>query len=866
MPSVPAMVDDCQSSWSELSEKFKLLFESLTSRILLVTIRRLSCPITMEALYRVFSPYGIVEKIEVPLKSVEIQVLVQYQTRQNAISAISSLQGRNIYDGCCHMEIQFCKEPQLTYMVEPKTEKLLKAKGEDNVFDERLVQNDKVKDGENIGVDSGSSNMEFEVNPENGDVMMEDESVETNGGLCSSVASLSVEHSAQLSSLSSVVKATVTEGLDDLFKRLPKPLNVKVPANLDKPIQDLCEQPRPTTRKDVSNIDSNLVTFDVYQNTKVTCNVDTIMLKRILNELSIVTGELSGQCALRDRLKELGYDLEEVQFEKLELECLTKLINANELVCSTDLYRFRLLLMENFDVSDCGKLADFVPLTNYMVEHKYDLCSRIEANAIVVNVYDEGIILRIVTNNFTHATHVAGFAIVYTQISHLNGVAPRAQLISEKIEDSRLCLMETGTKLTCALIDVMDQLCLEVLETVRVKLGISQLRFSKGLIPPLTTFVSSLMIDMLDATMEDAMEHSSWVEFVCILLTSFGVQDAFKILFFCPSIQSENLLLMDNGVLKISEFSLSALPQQTGDDGLHHTTKYVSPEEFVRLFEDVTRNEFAPWEREKKFKKKPLKFHPMDMEDGVDVRCGRLGLRQISVATSHCKLEPRVINFMKVRWSQDIYKCKEVLLEYVKKMRSMKEFGPKIVAVWSDFCQTWFTMPLLFRDYQELVDRCASSFECVQNSVVASHATRYMGNDTVDDPLSDRYKRIGCSIFLLNKDSEFICQRKWFLMACIQARHQNMNELGGKLLRTIEQSTASTSFMLQALPFVLDLKMSWTETICVALCVLECSFGMVIDIATALRKRAWGNVLSNHLKKTRMVAQLVLLGFSSSFF
>ncbi|KAL4310812.1 hypothetical protein GQ457_01G033520 [Hibiscus cannabinus] len=630
------------------------------------------------------------------------------------------------------------------------------------------------------------------------------------------------------------------------------------------------------------------------------------MLKRILNELS-------GQCALRDRLKELGYDLEEVQLEKLELECWTKLINANELVCSTDLYRFRLLLMENFDVSDCGKLADFVPLTNYMVEHKYDLCSRIEANAIVVNVYDEGIILRIVTNNFTHATHVAGFAIVYTQISHLNGVAPRTQLISEKNEDSRLCLMETGTKLTCALIDVMDQLCLEVLETVRVKLGISQLRFSKGLIPPLTTFVSSL-IDMLDATMEDAMERSSWAEFVCILLTSFGVQDAFKILFFCPSIQSENLLLMGNGVLKIREFILSVLPQQTGDDGLRHATKYVSPEvtndrdyygvilfvlmasylslehhnlmsymflddtncfkklheimenvkEFVRLFEDVTRNEFDPWEREKKFKKKPLKFHPMDMEDGVDVRCGRLELRQISVATSHCKLEPRVTNFMKVRWSQDIYKCKEVLLEYVKKMRSMKEFGPKTVAVRSDFCQTWFTMPLLFRDYQELVDRCASLFECVQNSVVASHATGYMGNDTVDDPLLDRYKRIGCSIFLLNKDSEFICQRKWFLMACIQARHQNMNELGGKLSRTIEQSTASTTFMLQALPFVLDLKLSCTETICVALCVLECSFGMVIDIATALRKRAWGNVWSNHLKKTRMVAQRWF--FISSFY
>ncbi|KAK8513135.1 hypothetical protein V6N12_037627 [Hibiscus sabdariffa] len=511
---------------------------------------------------------------------------------------------------------------------------------------------------------------------------------------------------------------------------------------------------------DVDSIDLYQVTLLV-EPIKANSNVGSSMIRRILNELSIVMGKLSGQYALRDRLKEFGYEIEDVQLEKLELECLTRLINANELVCSDDLYRFRLLLMENrvteeiwdkdelyacqrfdekyvkfdsnldcfsteegkslvfctalqddpydfrpllsgdgemklivrtvekvtcwmenfdvvvwhdgglwritldslYDSFDCGKLADFVAPTNYMIELKYGLCSRIDAYAIVVNVYDEGIILRIVTDRTTHVTHVAGFATVSTQISHLNGVAHGAILISEKIGDSRFCLMETGTKLTYALIDAMEQLCLEVLETVHVKHGVSQLRFPKGLIPPVTTFVLSLMFDMLDA-MENAIEHFSWFEFV----------------------------------LKIPEFSLSVLPQQTGDDELRHTTNYVSPEvindrdyygvilfvlmvsylpfehhnlmsymflddtycftklheivenvkDFVRLFEEVTRNEFDPWEREKKFKKKPLKFHPIDMEDGVDVRCGRLELWQISVATSHCKLEPRVANVMKV--------------------------------------------------------------------------------------------------------------------------------------------------------------------------------------------------------------------------
>lgn len=35
--------------------------------------------------------------------------------------------------------------------------------------------------------------------------------------------------------------------------------------------------------------------------------------------------------------------------------------------------------------------------------------------------------------------------------------------------------------------------------------------------------------------------------------------------------------------------------------------------EFIRLFEELTGNEFEPWEREKKFQKKPLKFYPIDM-------------------------------------------------------------------------------------------------------------------------------------------------------------------------------------------------------------------------------------------------------------
>lgn len=40
----------------------------------------------------------------------------------------------------------------------------------------------------------------------------------------------------------------------------------------------------------------------------------------------------------------------------------------------------------------------------------------------------------------------------------------------------------------------------------------------------------------------------------------------------------------------------------------------------------------------------------------MEVRHGGLGLRQLGIAATHCRLEPLVANFMKVLCSQEIYK------------------------------------------------------------------------------------------------------------------------------------------------------------------------------------------------------------------
>eukprot|EP00268_Persea_americana_P007880 TRINITY_DN1300_c0_g1_i2.p1 TRINITY_DN1300_c0_g1~~TRINITY_DN1300_c0_g1_i2.p1 ORF type:complete len:449 (+),score=90.26 TRINITY_DN1300_c0_g1_i2:480-1826(+) len=91
--------------------------DSQPNRILLVTIHHLLYPITVEVLHQVFSPHGFVEKIVTFQKSAGSQALIQYQSRQSAVQARNALQGRNIYDSCCQLDIQFSNlnELQVNY-------------------------------------------------------------------------------------------------------------------------------------------------------------------------------------------------------------------------------------------------------------------------------------------------------------------------------------------------------------------------------------------------------------------------------------------------------------------------------------------------------------------------------------------------------------------------------------------------------------------------------------------------------------------------------------------------------------------------------------------------------------------------------
>ncbi|KAL1188616.1 Protein ADP-ribosyltransferase PARP3 [Cardamine amara subsp. amara] len=206
--------------------------------------------------------------------------------------------------------------------------------------------------------------------------------------------------------------------------------------------------------------------------------------------------------------------------------------------------------------------------------------------------------------------------------------------------------------------------------------------------------------------------------------------------------------------------------------------------EFARLFEEITGNEFEPWEREKKIQKKPHKFFPIDMDDGIEVRSGALGLRQLGVAAAHCKLDSFVANFIKLLCGQEIYKyalmelgldlpdlpigmltdihlkrCEDVLLEFVEKLKTTKETGQKSEAMWADFSSRWFslmhsTRPMRLHDVHELADHAASAFETVRDINTASRLIGDMRGETLDDPLSDRYKKLGSNITVVDKKSD----------------------------------------------------------------------------------------------------------------
>lgn len=199
--------------------------------------------------------------------------------------------------------------------------------------------------------------------------------------------------------------------------------------------------------------------------------------------------------------------------------------------------------------------------------------------------------------------------------------------------------------------------------------------------------------------------------------------------------------------------------------------------EFVKIFEDLTGNPFDPWEREKKFEKKVMKFSPADMYIGVEVRAGALRVRQVGPAALHCKLDPRIKSYLKILFNEETYRfcmdemainppdcpvgnvtdfhiarCTDCLLEFVEYMKQAEAEGKKDfkhVQKCLDYSNRWCNLvpslhPFVAKSLEDIVEILAPTLESVRDISIASQVIGDMTGATLDDPMGDGYKRLGC--------------------------------------------------------------------------------------------------------------------------
>ncbi len=91
--------------------------ESPVNHILLVTILNPRLPVTIENLYQVFSPYGGVRKIITFInKQNQFQALVEMNSVDAAINAKISLEGKDMFQNCCTLQIGFSTNTEIQYV------------------------------------------------------------------------------------------------------------------------------------------------------------------------------------------------------------------------------------------------------------------------------------------------------------------------------------------------------------------------------------------------------------------------------------------------------------------------------------------------------------------------------------------------------------------------------------------------------------------------------------------------------------------------------------------------------------------------------------------------------------------------------
>ncbi|XP_061744129.1 polypyrimidine tract-binding protein 1b isoform X2 [Nerophis ophidion] len=98
-----------QAAFRALSTSIVDLSGVQPSAVLRVVVENLLYPVSLDALCQIFSKFGTVLRIIIFTKNGQFQALLQYPDASNAYNAKVSLDGQNIYNGCCTLKISFSK-------------------------------------------------------------------------------------------------------------------------------------------------------------------------------------------------------------------------------------------------------------------------------------------------------------------------------------------------------------------------------------------------------------------------------------------------------------------------------------------------------------------------------------------------------------------------------------------------------------------------------------------------------------------------------------------------------------------------------------------------------------------------------------
>ena len=83
--------------------------EGGTNHVLRVVVENMMYPITLEILHKIFSKFGVVVKTITFNKNNQFQALIQMGDAVQSQTAKLSLDGQNIYNGCCTLRIEYSK-------------------------------------------------------------------------------------------------------------------------------------------------------------------------------------------------------------------------------------------------------------------------------------------------------------------------------------------------------------------------------------------------------------------------------------------------------------------------------------------------------------------------------------------------------------------------------------------------------------------------------------------------------------------------------------------------------------------------------------------------------------------------------------